>query len=301
MLYSPDESPMSSTVPYLNTAILSIVLHLLVIFVLALLLNRFLRVLTNLLIKPAAGQSRSEQLREQQTRTLASVVYGAASKVVWVIAVLTALDRVGINPMPSLALLGLAGIAIGFGAQNLVRDIISGFYIVLEDQYVAGDTVQIAETVGRVEHLTLRRTVVRDTRGALVTIANGDVRTAANLSRDWSQSFVDVALAPEIALDKPMAALEAAASGLRGDASWSQALVDGPRVLGVQSYDRNATVVRLQVRTTPTRQDEVTRELRRRIQIEFHKQGIPVASVLRFELANPQSLVNGKTPAEAPQ
>jgi small-conductance mechanosensitive channel len=301
MLYSPDESPMSSTVPYLNAAALSIVLHLLVIFVLALLLNRFLRALTNLLIKPAAGPSRSEQLRDQQTRTLAAVVYGAASKVVWVIAVLTALDRVGINPIPSLALLGLAGIAIGFGAQNLVRDIISGFYIVLEDQYVAGDTVQIAETVGRVEHLTLRRTVVRDTRGALVTIANGDVRTAANLSRDWSQSFVDVGLAPEIALDKPMAALEAAASGLRGDASWSQALVDGPRVLGVQSYDRNATVVRLQVRTTPTRQDEVTRELRRRIQIEFQKQGIPVASVLRFELANPQSLVSGKTPAEAPQ
>ena len=301
MLYSPDESPMSSTVPYLNAAALSIVLHLLVIFVLALLLNRFLRALANLLIKPAAGPSRSEQLRDQQTRTLAAVVYGAASKVVWVIAVLTALDRVGINPIPSLALLGLAGIAIGFGAQNLVRDIISGFYIVLEDQYVAGDTVQIAETVGRVEHLTLRRTVVRDTRGALVTIANGDVRTAANLSRDWSQSFVDVGLAPEIALDKPMAALEAAASGLRGDASWSQALVDGPRVLGVQSYDRNATVVRLQVRTTPTRQDEVTRELRRGIQIEFQKQGIPVASVLRFELANPQSLVSGKTPAEAPQ
>jgi len=301
MLYSPDESPMSSTVPYLNAAALSIVLHLLVIFVLALLLNRFLRALTNLLIKPAAGPSRSEQLRDQQTRTLAAVVYGAASKVVWVIAVLTALDRVGINPIPSLALLGLAGIAIGFGAQNLVRDIISGFYIVMEDQYVAGDTVQIAETVGRVEHLTLRRTVVRDARGALVTIANGDVRIAANLSRDWSQSFVDVGLAPEIALDKPMAALEAAASGLRGDASWSQALVDGPRVLGVQSYDRNATVVRLQVRTTPTRQDEVTRELRRRIQIEFQKQGIPVASVLRFELANPQSLVSGKTPAEAPQ
>jgi small conductance mechanosensitive channel len=292
---------MSSTVPYLNAATLSIVLHLLAIFVLALLLNRFLRVLTNLLIKPAAGQSRSEQLREQQTRALAGVVYGAASKVVWIIAVLTALDRVGINPTPSLTLLGLAAVAIGFGAQNLVRDIISGFYIVLEDQYVAGDTVQIGETTGRVEHLTLRRTVVRDARGALVTIANGDVRSVANLSRDWSQSFVDVGLAPEIALDRPMAALEAAASGLRSDASWSQALVDGPRVLGVQSYDRNATVVRLQVRTTPTRQDEVTRELRRRIQIEFQKQGIPVASVLRFELANPQSLTNGKTPVEAPQ
>ena len=292
---------MSSTVPFLNATTLAIVLHLLVIVVFALLLNRFLRVLSNLLTKPAAGQARSEQLREQQTRALAGVVYGAASKVVWVIAILTALDNVGINPLPALALAGVGGIAIGFGAQNLVRDIIAGFYIVLEDQYVAGDTVQIAETSGRVENLTLRRTVVRDARGALVTIANGDIRSVANLSRDWSQSFVDVGLAPEIALDKPMAALEAAASELRGDASWSQALVDGPRVLGVQSYDRSATVVRLQVRTAPTRQDEVTRELRRRIQIEFQKQGIPVASVLRFELTNPQSLTAGNPQITSPQ
>ena len=301
MLYSPDESPMSSTVPFLNATTLAIVLYLPAIVVFALLLNRFLRALTNLLIKPAAGQSRSEQLREQQTGALASVVYGAASKVVWVIAILTALDKVGINPLPALALAGVGGIAIGFGAQNLLRDIISGFYIVLEDQYVVGDTVQIAETIGRVEQLTLRRTVVRDARGALVTIANGDIRSVANLSRDWSQSFVDVGLAPEIALDKPMAALEAAASELRGDASWSQALVDGPRVLGVQSYDRAATVVRLQVRTAPTRQDEVTRELRRRIQIEFQKQGIPVASVLRFELTNPQSLAAGNLQTTSPQ
>ena len=301
MLYSPDESPMSSTVPFLNPATLSIVLHLLVIFAIALLLNRFFRMLSDLLIKPAASQTRVEQLREQQTRALAGVVYSVASKVVWVIAILTALDNVGINPTPALALAGIAGLAIGFGAQSLVRDLISGFYIVLEDQYVVGDTVQIAEAIGRVEHLTLRRTVLRDARGALVSIANGEVRSVANLSRDWSQSFVDVALSPEIALDKPLAALESAAAELRGDGSWTQALVDGPRVLGVQSYDRSATVVRLQVRTAPTRQDEVTRELRRRIQIEFQKQGIPVASVLRFELTNPQSLAAGTTQPVSPQ
>jgi small-conductance mechanosensitive channel len=279
---------MSSLVPYLTENAPSIVLHLLGILVIALLMNRFLRVMANLIINHASGQSRSEQLREQQTRTLASVVYGAASKVIWAIAILTALDRVGINPTPALTVAGLAGVAVGFGAQNLVRDVITGFYIVLEDQYVVGDTVQIADHIGRVERLTLRRTVVRDVRGALITIANGEIRSVANLSRDWSQSFVDIGLAPEIALDGPVAALESAAAELRGDPSWSQALVDGPRVLGVQSYDRTATVVRLQVRTVPTRQDEVCRELRRRIQIEFQKQGIPLASVLRFELTNPQ-------------
>jgi small conductance mechanosensitive channel len=291
---------MSSLAQTLSENTLSIVLHLLGIFVIALLLNRFLRVMTNLLIKHASGQGRTEQLREQQTQTLAGVVYSAASKVIWAIAILTALDKVGINPTPALTMAGLAGVAVGFGAQNLVRDVIGGFYIVLEDQYVVGDTVQIADNIGRVEHVTLRRTVVRDARGALVTIANGDIRTVANLSRDWSQSFVDIGLAPEIALDKPMAALEDAAAAFRADASWSQALVDGPRVLGVQSYDRTASVIRLQVRTVPTRQDEVSRELRRRIQIEFQKQGIPLASVLRFELTNPHSAETGKpqpTPA----
>ena len=290
---------MSSLVPYLTENAPSIVLHLLGILVIALLMNRFLRVMANLIIKHASGQSRSEQLREQQTRTLAGVVYGAASKMVWAIAILTALDRVGINPTPALTVAGLAGVAVGFGAQNLVRDVITGFYIVLEDQYVVGDTVQIADHIGRVEHLTLRRTVVRDVRGALITIANGEIRSVANLSRDWSQSFVDIGLAPEIALEKPMAALESAAAELRGDPSWSQALVDGPRVLGVQSYDRTATVVRLQVRTVPTRQDEVCRELRRRIQIEFQKQGIPLASVLRFELTNPQAPAS-ENPYSAP-
>jgi small conductance mechanosensitive channel len=261
-------------------------LHLLGILFIALLVNRLLRAVTNLLIRHAATPARAAQIREQQTRTMAGVLYAAASKVIWGIALLTALPEFGINVTPVAALAGLASVAVGFGAQNLIRDVITGFYIVLEDQYGVGDTIQFADTVGRVEHLTLRRTVVRDARGALVTIANGEIRTVSNLSRDWSQAFVDVSLAPEIPLDKILQTLESAASELRGDPAWSQALVDGPRLLGVQSLDRNASTVRLQVRTAPTRQDEVARELRRRIQAEFQRQGIPLSSVQRVELAN---------------
>ena len=285
MLYSPSEKPMSSLPALLSQNWVVIVLEILGIFLIALLVNHFLRVLTKLLVKPALTATRAAQVREQQTRTVAGVLYSAGSKVVWVVALLTALDKVGINPTPALTLAGLASVAVGFGAQTLVRDLIAGFYIVLEDQYVVGDTVQIADTIGRVEHLTLRRTVVRDPRGALVTISNGEIRTVANLSRDWSQAFVDVSLFPETPLEKILGALETAAGELRGDPSWSQALVDGPRVLGVQSYDRAASVVRLQVRTAPTRQDEVARELRRRIQLEFQRQGIPLSSVQRVELA----------------
>jgi len=263
---------------------LSNALHLLGILIIALVLNRLLRALTNLVVKQASGQNRTAQLREQQTRTLAGVLYGAGSKVVWVVALLTALHEFNIDITPAVTLAGLASLAVGFGAQTFVRDVITGFYIVLEDQYVVGDTVQIADTTGRVEHLTLRRTVIRDSRGALVTIANGEIRTVSNLSRDWSQAFVDVSLAPESPVDKTLQALETAAAALRGDPAWSQALVDGPRILGVQNFDRTASTVRLQVRTAPTRQDEVARELRRRIQLEFQKLGIPLSSVQRIEL-----------------
>jgi small-conductance mechanosensitive channel len=275
---------MSSVVNFLSGITLSTALHLLGIILIALLVNRFLKVLTKLIIKPAASQSRGAQAREQQTRTLAGVLYSGVSKGVWVVALITALDLFGINPTPALTLAGLASVAVGFGAQNLVRDIITGFYIVLEDQYAVGETIQIGESSGRVEHITLRRTVIRDTRGALVTIANGDIRTVANLSRDWSQTFVDVSLAPEVALDQSLAALEAACAELRADPAWSQALVDGPLILGVQSLDRTATQVRLQARTAPTRQDEVARELRRRIHVELQRRGIPFSSVQRIEL-----------------
>jgi small-conductance mechanosensitive channel len=265
---------------------LSKLLALIAIFFIALLFNRFLRVVTKLIIKPAATQSRAAQVREQQTRTLAGVLYGSGSKVVWFVALLTALGQFDISVAPALTLAGLASVALGFGAQNLVRDLITGFYIVLEDQFVIGDTIQVGDATGRVEHLTLRRTVLRDARGALVTIANGEIRTVSNLSRDWSQAFVDISIAPEVSLEKTMHALESAAAELRGDPSWSQALVDGPRILGVQAFDRSSSTVRLQVRTAPTRQDEVSRELRRRIQIEFQRQGLPLSSVQRFELAS---------------
>ncbi len=278
---------MSSLLSYPLNISLSNVIHLLVIIVAALVLNHLIHLVTKLIVKPATTQTRAAQTREQQTRTLAGVVNSAGRKVVWAVALLTAAQEFGINVTPVAALAGLATLALGFGAQNLVRDIITGFYIILEDQYVVGDMIQVGDTIGRVEHLTLRRTVVRDPRGALVTLANGDIRTVGNLSRDWSQAFVDVSVSPQIAQAKALQALEAAIAELRADPSWSQVLVDGPRILGLQSYDQSASTIRLQVRTTPSRQDDVARELRRRIQLEFQRQGIPLWSVQRLELVNP--------------
>jgi moderate conductance mechanosensitive channel len=288
---------MSSVLNYLLNISPSNVIHLVVILAAALILNHLLRLLTKLIVKPASTQTRAAQAREQQTRTLAGVIYSAGSKVVWAVALLTAAHEFGINVTPVAALAGLASLAVGFGAQNLVRDIISGFYIILEDQYVVGETIQVGETIGRVEHVTLRRTVVRDPRGALVTLSNGDIRTVGNLSRDWSQAFVDVSVSPQIAQEKALQALEAAIAEFRGDPAWSQVLVDGPRILGLQSYDQNASTIRLQVRTAPSRQDDVARELRRRIQLEFQRQGIPLWSVQRLELVNPAASPEFAPPA----
>jgi len=282
-----------SEIPALSVANL---LHILGIVVAAIIINRLLRLATNLMVKPASSQARTAQAREQQTRTLADAVYSAGNKVVWALALLMLAQEFGINVTPIVVLAGLASLAIGFGAQNLVRDVIAGFYIILEDQYGIGDTIQTADTIGRVEHLTMRRTVVRDGRGALVTIANGDIRTVGNLSRDWSQAFVDVALSPQVPQERALQALDAAATELRNDPAWSQALVDGPRILGLQSYDQNNSTVRLQVRTAPARHEDVSRELRRRIQLEFQRQGIPLSNVQRVELVS----ASGSPPPEKP-
>jgi len=288
---------MSSFLSEIPALSVSNFLHLIAIVVAALLINRLLKLVTQLIVKPAGSQSKAAQAREQQTRTLAAVVYSGASKVVWALALLTAAQEFGVNVTPVAAVAGLASLAIGFGAQNLVRDIISGFYIILEDQYGIGDTIQVADTIGRVEHLTLRRTVVRDPRGALVTLSNGDIRTVGNLSRDWSQAFVDVAVSPDVPQDNALQALDAAATELRNDPAWSQALVDGPRILGLQSFDQNSSIVRLQVRTAPARHDDVARELRRRIQLQFQRQGIALSNVRRIELVRPSGAPQVDSPA----
>ncbi|HTB93617.1 MAG TPA: mechanosensitive ion channel family protein [Candidatus Sulfotelmatobacter sp.] len=274
---------MSSLLSYFPDTGVASFFRLLAILIVVLVVNRLLRLITNLLIKPAGSEARAAKAREQQTRTVAMVLYSAGSKIVWGIGLLTAAAEFKINVLPAATLAGLASLALGFGAQNLVRDVITGFYIILEDQFVVGDTIQVGDTIGRVEHVTLRRTVVRDARGALVTLSNGDIRTVANLSRDWSQAFVDVALSPQLPQEKALQAMEAAAAELRGDASWSQAIVDGPRILGLQNFDQNSSTVRLQVRTAPSRQDDVARELRRRIQLEFQRRDIPVSGVQRVE------------------
>jgi len=264
-------------------------LHLLGIFVLALLCIRILRAATNKLVKPANAQTKASQSREQQTRIVADQAYSTGCKLVWIAAALTALPEFGIAATPALVITGVAILALSISARNRIQDVIAGFQILVEDQFLPGDTIQVGHTTGRVEDLSLRRTLVRDARGALVSISNREMRIVGNLSRDWSQAFVDIGVGRDIPMERALRALETAAAELRSDAAWSQALIDGPRVLGVQSYDRNASVVRVQVRTLPMRQEEISRELRRRIQLAFQKEDIPLTGTLRVEMTNSQA------------
>ena len=260
--------------------------RLLAILLIAFVLIRVLRILTRRLIAAAGSESavRVARMREQQTRTLAGILYSGGTAIIVIVAILTALPEFGFNITPVAAAAGLVSLSIGFGAQHVVRDFINGFFTVLEDQYVVGDIVRIGDVVGRVEHLTLRRTVLRDPQGAVVTLPNGEITKVANLSRDWGQLFLDAIVATDQPLDEALNALEAVAGDFRADPSWSPMLLDGPRVLGVESLAPNGTTVRLQVRTAPTRQDDVARELRRRIQLELAGRGIQLGGMQRMQL-----------------
>ena len=259
--------------------------RLLAILLIALLLNRLLRAFTRRLVQ-AAGETpgRAARMREQETRALATVLYSAGTGVIVIVALLVALPVLGFNVTSLAAAAGLAGLALALGGQHLVRDVVNGLFTVFEDQYSVGDTVRIGDLTGRVEHLTLRRTVVRDAQGALVSIPNGEIGRVANLSRDWGQLFLDTVVAADQPLDQPAAALEALAAEFRADPAWSPTLLDGPRLLGVESLGPAGATLRLQARTAPGRQDDVARELRRRIHNTFAARGLRLDVVQRVQL-----------------
>jgi len=260
--------------------------HLLWILLLAFLLTRLLKSLENRIATRAAAQGRPTSLRQQQLKTLLGIVRSTGTVLIIAFAILTALPELGVSVEPLTVAAGLVSVAVGFGAQNLVRDWIAGALIVFEDQFAVGETVQIADTTGRVEEFTLRQTVLRDLSGARVHIPNGEIRKLSNLSRDFSQIFLDVQMPAGALGDRALTALDRVAAEFRADAAWSPALLDGPRVLGIEALAPSGSTVRIQVRTVPLRQNEVARELRRRIHARFEQDGVEFTSEQRIVLVN---------------
>lgn len=261
--------------------------------VLAFIAIRLLRGLTARLIEQAKTQTRAAQMREAQTRTMAGLLYGLGVFLIFAFAGLELLNDLGFAITPIAAVATLASLSVGFGAQHLVKDLINGFFIVIEDQYVVGDTVRINNEIGRVEHITLRRTVIRNGDGARVSIPNGLIGQVANLSRDWSQTLVDVTIPSAEAVGRALAILEKVCGDFRIDPDWSPALVDGPRVLGIESLTLDGTVLRMILKSSVLRQDDVARELRRRVKMALEQAHILVANTQRVELISGAAAAGG--------
>ncbi|WP_435224409.1 mechanosensitive ion channel family protein [Streptomyces sp. Tue6028] len=220
--------------------------------------------------------SRSGERREQRARTIGSVLSSIVTVVLFVVGVAMVLDQVGIALGPLLASAGVVGLAIGFGAQSLVADYLSGMLIMVEDQYGVGDSVDLGEAVGEVEHVGLRLTHVRDLNGGLWHIRNGEILRVRNDSQEWARAVLDVAVAYDANLDTVYRVLEKTGHELRQDPAFAGDLLEDPSVWGVQSLDADGVVVRVAVKTVPLKQWGVTRELRRRTKEALDAAGVEI-------------------------
>ncbi len=219
--------------------------------------------------------------RKQRVETMAGLVNNVVATVIITLALLTSLNYLGVPIASLLASVGVAGLAISFGAQSLVKDVITGAFILMEGQYGIGDVVQIGSTSGLVERVTLRTTVLRDTYGTVHTIPNGQIAQVSNLTKSWSRAVVDVTVAYREDVDRVVTVLRDVAAGLAADPDWGQLLLGDPEVPGVENINDQGVVVRVMAKTLPLKQWDVARELRRRIKYRFEAEhiGTPTPTV----------------------
>ncbi len=248
--------------------------RILVIVLVAAILIKLLRMVTGRLTKFTRDQQLPSGIRAQQLRTLVSVINGVGLFVILLVALMQMLQVVNINIGPLLASAGVAGLAIGFGAQTLVKDVITGFFILMENQYDVGDVIRVAGVTGTVESMTLRRTVLRDADGSLHTVPNSQITLVSNLTRDWTQTSLHVSTSYEEDSDKVIALLKEVGQEVRHDPLYSDAIVTDPEVPGIERIAPGEVDYLLLIKTRPGAQYAVTRELRRRIKACFEKNHI---------------------------
>jgi len=244
------------------------------VLVIAFILARLLRKLSRDLSELSNRQGLSTALRAQQLRTLSSVIYSVGLGAIVFLAAMQILPLLGINMGPLLASAGIVGLAIGFGAQTLVRDFINGFLILVENQYDLGDTVRIAGVQGAVEAMTLRRTVLRDDTGALHTVPSSEIKVVSNLTRDWTQVPLHISVAYGVASDRVVQLLDEVGEDLANDPKFADKIVAKPDVPGIEKVSGGEVDYLMLVKTKPGAQHAVSRELRLRIKACFEKNGI---------------------------
>lgn len=252
--------------------------RVLVIFGVAILLLWFIDKvsgrLTSLIAKRPGPGTAAE--REKRAKTLMAVFRSFAGVAVVTASILTALSEVGINIAPLLAGAGVVGLAVAFGAQNLIRDYFTGFLILLENQYGINDVVKLGDTAGLVENITLRVTRLRSLDGSVHFIPNGTIGVVTNMTHEYSRAVFDIGVAYKEEVDKVMGVLMELATAMRTDPKFGPLILDDPEMLGVDAFADSAVVIRFRIKTLPLQQWNVKRELLRRIKNRFDKDGIEI-------------------------
>jgi small conductance mechanosensitive channel len=286
--------------------VLSKPLHILIIIVVALILNGFvrraIRRFADTLSKRSSFGSADVSVRTQaRVRTVEVVLRSTSSVVILGSAALIVLAEIGINLAPLIAGAGIVGIGIGFGAQSLVSDIITGFFMLVEDQYGVGDVVDVGEASGTVEAVTLRTTRLRDENGTVWYVPNGEIKRVGNKSQQWARAVVDVVVAHGTDLTQATNVLLETAAALRDEDEFRDALIGDPEVWGVENIDVNGITLRVAMKTQPAQQFRVMRELRARLNQGLTATGIRVPMMLPAAPAAPAvGTAAAPTPPPAP-
>jgi len=219
-----------------------------------------------------AGDSIGITRAEQRAETLRQIIRSVAKSVLIIFVVLQVCSQLGYDTTSLIATVSIAGVAVGFGAQSLVKDVISGFFILLEDQYGVGDVIKVGEFSGVVERMTLRATVLRNLEGRVHVIPNGNIQTVTVLTKEWARAVVDITISYRENLDTVFRVLNRIGDRLHED--WPDRVTENPTILGVEQLGLDGITIRCVTKTPPMKQWEVMREWRRRIKEEFERQGI---------------------------
>lgn len=228
-------------------------------------------------LRSLSNRTRLESLSPRASlriETIGALVASLWRAVVWIIAGLMILGALGINLTPILAGATVIGAALGFGAQSLVRDFLSGFFIIAEDQYGVGDAIAVGDTRGTVEEVNLRVTRLRAVDGTVWYLPNGEIRRVGNASIQWSRALVDIVLPYGTDVDRATAAIGDEASAVAADRAWSSMCLGPPEVWGVDSMDHESITIRVVVRTTTSDKDTVARAMRGRINARLQRDGL---------------------------
>jgi moderate conductance mechanosensitive channel len=244
--------------------------HLIVVAIIALILNRLLRISTRHMIRVAEAHA-ADHGRVSQVKTMAGVIRTTGLAIITAIVGLQFLAAVGIDLAPLLASAGVAGVAIGLAAQNIVRDMLNGILILIEDQFNVGDTVRVAGITGKVEAMTLRKTTVREADGTLCVIPNSQITIVANQSIDYSIGTVTVSVDFSVEPNDAIEVLKNSAMEVRNSDEFKDVFLADPQILGVDSIKGSEILILVQFKTQATKQYAPMREFRRRVRIALEE------------------------------